>query len=138
MSKHFFSPWFHRVNLCCSIKQNHGKYIYIYISHVFILTIFRFSVWIQDSFYIIWDNLICVFWKRNQNIFFIKNVNAWNLNSAGIHLFKVNNRNSRTRCEICSKLTIKTYQWWRSSVFIVNLEHISHLVLMFLFLTLSR
>ena len=27
---------------------------------------------------------------------------------AGIFLFKVNNRNTRTRCEICSKLTIKT------------------------------
>ena len=27
---------------------------------------------------------------------------------AGIYLFKINNRNSRTMCEICSKLTIKT------------------------------
>ena len=27
---------------------------------------------------------------------------------AGISLFKVNNANTRTRCEICSKLTIKT------------------------------
>ena len=26
----------------------------------------------------------------------------------GIYLLKVNNRNSRTRCEICSKLTIET------------------------------
>ena len=26
----------------------------------------------------------------------------------GIYLVKVNNRNTRTRCEICSKLTIKT------------------------------
>ena len=26
---------------------------------------------------------------------------------AGIYLFKVNNRNTRTRCEICSKLTTK-------------------------------
>ena len=26
---------------------------------------------------------------------------------AGIYLLKVNNRNSRTRCEICSKLIIK-------------------------------
>ena len=28
--------------------------------------------------------------------------------SANIYLFKVNNRNSRKRCNICSKLTIKT------------------------------
>ena len=27
---------------------------------------------------------------------------------AGNYMFKVNNRNTRTRCEICSKLTIKT------------------------------
>ena len=29
-------------------------------------------------------------------------------NPVGIYMFKVNNRNNRTRCEICSKLTIKT------------------------------
>ena len=27
---------------------------------------------------------------------------------AGIYLLKVNNRNARARCEICSKLTLKT------------------------------
>ena len=56
----------------------------------------------------------------------------------GIYLFKVNNRNSRARWEICSKLTIKTpeqRQWRRSGVFIVNFEHISHLGLVFLLLT---
>ena len=54
---------------------------------------------------------------------------------AGIYLLKVNNRNSRTRCEICSKLIIKIperRQWRRSGIFIVNFEHISHLVLVFL------
>ena len=30
------------------------------------------------------------------------------LHPAGNYMFKVNNRNTRTRCEICSKLTIKT------------------------------
>ena len=30
------------------------------------------------------------------------------VNPVGIYLLKVNNRNTRTRCEICSKLTIKT------------------------------
>ena len=56
------------------------------------------------------------------------------LDSARIYLLKVNNRNTRTRCEICSKLTIKTTeqcQWRRSSVFIANFVHISHLVLVF-------
>ena len=47
-------------------------------------------------------------------------------------MFKVNNRNTRLRCEICLKLTIKTPErshWHRSGVFIINFEHISHPVL---------
>ena len=46
-----------------------------------------------------------------------------------------------TNCEISLKLTIKTLkrrQWRRSGVFIANFEHISHLVLLFLLLTLNR
>ena len=61
--------------------------------------------------------------------------------SAGIYLFKASNIDSRTRCEICSKLTktsklphwhenIKKY-WWHSDVFIVNLEQIPHFFLVF-------
>ena len=45
------------------------------------------------------------------------------------------------KCEICSKLTIETPerpQSRRSGVFIVNFEHISHLFLVFLLLTLNR
>ena len=42
---------------------------------------------------------------------------------ASNYMFKVNNINTRTR---------------RSGIFIVNFEHISHLVLVFLLLTLSR
>ena len=30
------------------------------------------------------------------------------IHPAGNYMFKVNNRNTRTMCEICSKLTIKT------------------------------
>ena len=52
-----------------------------------------------------------------------------------VYLLKVNNRNTRTRCEICLKLTIN--QWRRSGIFIVNSEDISHLVLAFLLLTLN-
>ena len=58
----------------------------------------------------------------------------------GIYLLKVNNRNTRTRREICSKLTLKTPErrhWRRSGIFIDNYEHISHLVLVFLLLTLN-
>ena len=55
-------------------------------------------------------------------------------------MFKINNTNTRTRYEICSKLTIKIperRQWGRSGIFIVNFEHISHLVLVFPLLTLN-
>ena len=58
----------------------------------------------------------------------------------GIYLLKVNNRNTRTRFEICSKLTIKIperRQWRRFGIFITNFEHILHLVPIFLLLTLN-
>ena len=51
----------------------------------------------------------------------------------GNDTFKVNNRSTKRRCEICSQLTIKT-----PDTFIVNFGHISHLVLAFLLLTLSK
>ena len=47
---------------------------------------------------------------------------------AGNYMFKLNNRNTRIRWEICSKLTIKTPErphWHRSGVLIANFEHIS-------------
>ena len=54
-----------------------------------------------------------------------------------IFLLKVNSRNTRARCEICSKLTIKILerrQCRRSGVFIVNFEHVSKFVIVFLLL----
>ena len=47
-------------------------------------------------------------------------------------MFKVDNTNTRARCEICSELTIKT------PTLTFNFKHISHLVLVFLLLTLRR
>ena len=35
-------------------------------------------------------------------------VNDFNDLPVGIYMFKVNNRDTKTRCEICSKFTIKT------------------------------
>ena len=46
---------------------------------------------------------------------------------AGNFRFKVNDRNTKTRCQICTKLTIKTPD---------KFEHILYLVLVFLLLTL--
>ena len=67
--------------------------------------------------------------------------NRRRLHPAGNKMVKLNNRNTRTRCEICSKLTIKIPErrhWRRFGIFIINFEQISHLVLVFLLLTLSR
>ena len=47
-------------------------------------------------------------------------------NPAGNYMFKVNNRYTRTKSEISSKLTIKTperRQWRCAGVFVVNFEH---------------
>ena len=52
----------------------------------------------------------------------------------GMYQLKVNNKKTKTRCKICSQLTIKTpeqHHWHRFGVFNVNFEHISHLVLVF-------
>ena len=59
--------------------------------------------------------------------------------SAGIYLFKVNNGNIKKRCEICSKLTIKTpnqIQWlWTN---LQDIFKVSEVVLVFSMLTLNR
>ena len=60
---------------------------------------------------------------------------------ANICLFKVNRKNTRKRCEIVLKVNKKTpelRQWRRSGVLIVSVEHISHLCLVFLLLTLNK
>ena len=44
------------------------------------------------------------------------------LHPAAIHLLKVKNRNTRTRCEICSKLAIKIPE---QRVSIVNFEQVN-------------
>ena len=47
-----------------------------------------------------------------------------------IYLFKINNRKTIKKCEICSKLTL--------NIFTVNFEHISHFFMVFLLLTLKN
>ena len=63
------------------------------------------------------------------------------ISPVNIYLFKVNNRSTRKRCEICSKLTIKTTErrhWLSSGVFIANFERISDLFMEFLWFTLNK
>ena len=62
-------------------------------------------------------------------------------NPTEIYLFQVNNANTKTMCEICSKLAIKTPErrhWRRSGAFIVNYEQISHIVFVFPLTTLNE
>ena len=72
----------------------------------------------------------CNFWYLGLNIYLEKTRTAIDQNNdipAGIYLLKVNNRNTGTRCEIYSKLTIKIpeqHHWHRSGIFIVNFEHV--------------
>ena len=54
---------------------------------------------------------------------------------AGIYLLKVNNRNTSQWRR--SGIFIVNFEWRRSGIFIVNFEFISHLVLVFLLLTLN-
>ena len=73
--------------------------------------------------------------KKNQKFLYYSNVfcstqadNQYQkskITLAGNYMFKVNNRNTKIRCEICSKLTKKTPEGRpcrRSGVFTVNFE----------------
>ena len=96
-----------------------------------------YTPWKSNGWKIIFEVLIIVF-----ALYFLIEVSAFfgTCFRVDIYMFKVNNRNTRTRCEMCSKLIIKTPErrhWHRSGVFFVNFEHIPHLVLVFLLLTSS-
>ena len=59
----------------------------------------------------------------------------------GTYLYKFNNENTRTICEIYSKLTIKTAEQRHrrcSGFFVVNFEQVSHIVLVFTILSLNK
>ena len=84
-------------------------------------------------------------YSQNNYVWFyryLNNKNAYTYDiSSGICLLKVNKRNTRAMCEICSKLTIKTLQRRqrrRSGFLIVNFEEIPLCILVFLLLTLNK
>ena len=79
-------------------------------------------------------------WVTSCNVSNLYYVNMFSDFPASIYSLKVDNRNTRTRYEICSKLTIKTSErrhWCFCGVLIVNVDHIPHLNLMFLLLTFN-
>ena len=70
---------------------------------------------------------------------FLGSFKAFVIYPAGNYLLKFNNKNTRIRCGVCSKLTTKTPgQPERFGVFIVNFEHISQLVIKLQLLISSR
>ena len=96
------------------------------------------NLWYLDDFkgngsFLILSNALNItskIWWQTFNGISLQKISFYRTN---IYLFKVNNRNTRKRCNTCSKLTTKTAerrQWPRSSAFIVNFEHISHLFLL--------
>ena len=91
-----------------------------------------------DNFhaFLMWKIKILVY--INSRVFVVIVTICWF--PAGIYLFKVNSKNTIKRCEICSKLRIKTPErrhWLHSSVFIVKFQNISHIFPVFLLLNLN-
>ena len=69
-----------------------------------------------------WLNAISL---ESSGLFNFLALKPWRLYPANIFLHTVNYRNTRKRCEICSKLTIKTSEqrhWRRSGVFLLTLN----------------
>ena len=61
-------------------------------------------------------------WSKDRKILLVR------VKLASIYLLKVNKRNTRTSCEICWKLTLKTPErrhWFRSGVFTVGVIRMS-------------
>ena len=80
---------------------------------------------------------VVIFEKKKKKL--RKNIPSW------YFLFKVNNGNATTTCEICSKLTIKTPELCLAiktlndvGVFIVNFKHILYIALVFPLLNLDK
>ena len=72
---------------------------------------------------------------------FWTSISQWAVVNVKKTVFKVNNKDTRTICEYFSKLTVKTTEWCqrrRSGAFIVNVEHIWNIALVFPLLTLNK
>ena len=99
------------------------KFIAYFQNHFFL------RVPLDDCFWIESASLIECLRGRGIRLFLLGN---WNSSQSNIYLFKFNNRNTRKRCEICSKLTIKTLE--RRLEFLL----LTYLFLEFLLLTLNK
>ena len=111
------------------------KKSYFTVSNLLFLQCIEISMRVAQHFY----EQICIFMTMRLILFaaYLKLISL----PASFYLFKVNNRDTRKRCYVCSKLTIKTpewYHWCHSGGFIINCEHIFHIVVIPPLLTLYR
>ena len=123
------------VNTFCQFDLLRVKWNQIYdLVQLFLLCEMKYGFYQirmnQQNTKIRWVPCPCLLFKN-------KNMAIQDIKPAGNYMFKVNKENARTKSQICSRLTTKTPG--RSGIFIVNFEHVSNLVLVFLlFLSLSR
>ena len=127
------------------IEKNLSFSVKILNGHVFLnVKAYLTSIYKFLTLSILCRNIYCVTKTKINNLETFQSVFIAKIGSShpvNIYLFKVDNRNTKKRCEICSKVTIKTpeqCQGRRSCVFIVNFEHILHLFLVFLLSTLNK
>ena len=146
---------FYIFNILCLLRN--FRFILIFCSYFFLFFIILILIlYFNSSFFIIFIVLIIEYFTIF-SLFFLLYSNHFVIcctvffflifrfvsckSPANIYSLKFNNINTRRRCVICSKLTIKTPKrrcWLRSGVLIVNFEHILHLSPVFLLLTLNK
>ena len=85
------------ISLLCNFKQFHCS------CHCSLYLLKTPNLWSSDAFMGYWKRTATWKWLRILD-FFAKDIIS---QPAIIIMFKVNSRNTRTRCEICSKLAIK-------------------------------
>ena len=76
--------------------------------------------------------------KHKQRLRMNLTFNNFNTFLEGIYMFKVKKKNTGTRCEICLKLTMKTPERCQFAISIFKSEHVLHLALVLLKLTLNK
>ena len=109
------------------------------VEHILVSLFLNSFMFAEEPFLIVWRDFITV-----GKYLFIANKRDTGTTSldipAGIYLLKVNDENTRTMCEICSKLLTKSVQshWCAPGVFIAKFEQISLIDHAFPLLTLNK
>ena len=132
-------------NICIKKKNSHVGVLFIQYMSLTVLLMVKIKLRIVCSFRIIFNITIRTVTSGKSPRCKSGFASAY-CYPANIYLFKVNNRNTRKRCEICSKLIIKIPErrhWPLSGVFVLvflmlTLNIFNTFSLMFLLLTLNK